>query len=107
VKEYFPVKEPMMVMSSTEEIRIQAAEAESRYELFVGGKPAGKLVYRDEGDTRIFLHTEVDPAYRGRGLASQLIEWSLDDVRASGKHLWVKCPAVSDYLARHPEHRVD
>jgi predicted GNAT family acetyltransferase len=81
VEEYFPVKEPKMAMSSTEEVRIQSAEADSRYELFVGDKPAGKLVYRDEGDTRIFLHTEVDPAYRGRGLATKLIEWSLDDVR--------------------------
>jgi predicted GNAT family acetyltransferase len=101
------VKEPVIAMSDTEEIRIEVAEDRSRYELFVGDKQAGKLVYRDEGDTRIFLHTEVDPAYRGRGLASQLIEWSLDDVRDSGKHLWVKCPAVSDYLARHPERRID
>jgi predicted GNAT family acetyltransferase len=96
-----------MTMSSTEEIHIQSAEADSRYELLVGGKPVGKLVYRDEGDTRIFLHTEVEPAYRGRGMATRLIEWALDDVRDSGKHLWVKCPTVSDYLARHPERRID
>ena len=95
-----------MAMFPTDEIRISGAEADSRYELFVGGKLVGKLVYRDEGDTRIFLHTEVEPAYRGQGLATRLIEWSLDDVRASGKHLWVKCPTVAAYLARNPEQQV-
>jgi predicted GNAT family acetyltransferase len=95
-----------MAMFSTDEVRISGADADSRYELFVGGKLAGKLVYRDEGDTRIFLHTEVEPAYRGGGLATRLIEWSLEDVRTSGKHLWVKCPTVSAYLARNPERHV-
>lgn len=95
-----------MVMSNTEEIRINSAEAESRYELFVGDKLVGKLVYSNEDDTRIFLHTEVDPAYQGRGLATHLIEGALDDVRDSGKHLWVRRPMVSDCLARHPERKV-
>lgn len=95
-----------MTKSATEEIRIHSAMADSRYELLVGDKLVGKLVYRDEGDTRIFLHTEVEPEYRGHGLATRLIEWSLDDVHSSGKQLWVRCPAVSNYLARHPERRV-
>lgn len=95
-----------MTKSATEEIHIHRAQDDSRYELVVGDKLAGKLVYRDEGDTRIFLHTEVEPEYRGHGLATRLIEWSLDDVRSSGKRLWVRCPTVSGYLARHPERRV-
>ena len=84
-------------------ISIESTEGENRYELSVGGERAGMLVYRDEGDTRVFLHTEIDPAYRGRGLATTLIEWALDDVRTSGRHLRAECPTVIGYLARHPE----
>lgn len=90
-------------MPDTEETRIQRTEDAHRYELFVGGERVGRLVYRDEGDTRVFLHTEVDPSYQGRGLATRLIEWALDDVRESGKRLRAECPAVIAYLARHPE----
>lgn len=84
MEEYSLLKEPMMVMSNTEEIRSNSAEAESRYELFVGDKLVEKLVYSNEDDTRIFLHTEVDPAYQGQGLETHLIEGAFDDVPGDG-----------------------
>ncbi|WP_349897253.1 GNAT family N-acetyltransferase [Parafrigoribacterium soli] len=87
----------------TGEISIRLNEPESLYELSIDGERVGELVYRNHADTRVFLHTEVDPAHRGKGLATRLIAWALDDTRDAGKHLRVECPAVTEYLKNHPE----
>lgn len=85
------------------ETTIRLNESENAYEFLLGDERVGELVYRDVGDTRVLLHTEVDPEHRGQGLATRLIAWTLDDVRSSGKSLRVECPAVTDYLRAHPE----
>jgi uncharacterized protein len=41
----------------------------SRYEVRDGGELAGFSEYRLTSGTIAFTHTEVDPAFRGRGLA--------------------------------------
>jgi predicted GNAT family acetyltransferase len=78
-------------------------EAQERYELFVDGTRAGRLEYRGHGPMRALTHTEVDPAYEGQGLGSQLIRAVLDDQRANGRHILPMCPFVRAYLDRHPE----
>ncbi|MCU1515028.1 MAG: family N-acetyltransferase, partial [Microbacteriaceae bacterium] len=57
--------------------------------------------YRDTGLRRVFLHTEVEPGHEHHGLATQLIEWALNDVRAKGKQIVPLCSMVAGYLDKN------
>lgn len=50
-----------------------------------------------------FNHTEVPPALRGQGLASQLIRGALQAARSQNLKVIPRCSFVAAYLARHPE----
>jgi predicted GNAT family acetyltransferase len=87
------------------EIAVEHRPDERRYELLVDGEPAGELVYRDRGGGVLaFLHTEVDPNVRLRGLGSALVAGALDDARARGLRVVPLCPFVDAYVRRHPEY---
>lgn len=73
------------------------------YVVTVDGTEAGKAVYHIRGGRHIFVHTEVDEAFSGRGVGSKLVRAALEDVRAQGGALVALCPFVSAYLKRHRE----
>ena len=79
--------------------------AASRYVLDVDGARAGYAEYHRHGDVVAFIHTEIDPAYEGRGLASTLIRYALDDARAQGLAVQPFCPFVRAYISRHDTYR--
>jgi predicted GNAT family acetyltransferase len=70
----------------------------------LGDKVAGFSEYRRVRGRLIFFHTEVDPAFEGRGIGGRLAAGALDDVRARGLTFTVKCPFIAAYLKRHPEY---
>ncbi len=76
----------------------------NRYEARLGGDLAGFVDYRAVRARRILLHTEVLPAFGGRGIGAALARHVLDDALASGVHVTVKCPFIEAYLKRHPEY---
>ncbi|BBZ50326.1 N-acetyltransferase [Mycobacterium heidelbergense] len=79
------------------------AAEEGRYTIAVEGKTVGLAEFADRGDQRVFYHTEVDPAYGGRGLASILVEAALDAARDDGKRIVPVCSMVVTVLKKHPE----
>ncbi len=70
----------------------------------VDGRAVGKAEYRLRGDTYLFIHTEVDSEFQGRGVANRLARWALDDVRNQGRTLVPLCPFIAAYIKRHPEY---
>ncbi|MGV9389644.1 GNAT family N-acetyltransferase [Streptomyces olivaceus] len=82
---------------------VERVDAERRYEILVDGERAGLTAYRDLGAQRVFFHTEVDEAFAGRGLAPQLVQQALAEVRASGMRIVPVCPYVAKFLKRHDE----
>jgi predicted GNAT family acetyltransferase len=76
---------------------------ESRYELFVDDKLASIAEYRRVGSRMIFHHTETATAFRGRGLAAELVEWAMTDVREQKLSVVPQCWFVRDFLDDHPE----
>ncbi|MEV5828621.1 GNAT family N-acetyltransferase [Spirillospora sp. NPDC052242] len=77
----------------------------NRYEAWVDGDLAGFAQYT-RGQARItFTHTEVRPAYGGRGVGAALARASLDEVRSQGLKVRAVCPFYSGWIARHPEYR--
>lgn len=75
----------------------------SRYVITVDGVEAGEATYVLEGDMHVFDHTFTDPAHRGQGLAGELVEHALTDVRARGGKVRPVCPFVIDFMDKHPE----
>jgi predicted GNAT family acetyltransferase len=73
----------------------------SRYEATVAGDVAGYAEYRLGERTIIFTHTVVDHAHEGKGLASQLVRFALDDARTRGLRVRPQCPFFAKYIATH------
>lgn len=64
---------------------------------------AGFAEYRLPDDVHVdFVHTEVDDAYAGQGLASHVVAFALADVRAQGKRIIPHCPYVASWINKHP-----
>lgn len=72
-----------------------------RYEILLDGTVVGRAEYVDDHEQRIFHHTEVDPELSGRGLASTLVRFALDDTRAAGKRIVPVCPYVRRWVSTH------
>ena len=73
-----------------------------RFESTVDGH-AGRLDYSVHGDVLTIVHTEVDPALEGRGVAGALVRAALDHASASGLKVRPSCPYAASYVERHPE----
>ena len=75
-----------------------------RYEARFGSKVVGFIMYRLEPGRMTLIHTEVDTAFEGEGVGSQLVAGALEDIRARGLVVVPICPFVSAYIRRHPEY---
>jgi uncharacterized protein len=75
--------------------------AESRYEVYDDDQMAGLAVYKVTGQQIAFTHTEVAPAFGGRGLAKQLVTEALDDARHRGVAVLPFCPYVRKVIAEN------
>jgi predicted GNAT family acetyltransferase len=78
--------------------------AEGRYVMRAGDAVAGIAEYRRQGGRVVLTHTEVDPAYGGRGLGSRLVRAALDDVRGQGASVVPRCPFVAAWIRDHPDY---
>lgn len=73
-----------------------------RYEIRLGDTVAGFTLFRpDEKGRLVFPHTEIDPAFGGRGLGAELVGSALQDVAARGESVVPVCPFVVKYLRTH------
>ncbi|GAB2984151.1 GNAT family N-acetyltransferase [Nocardioides montaniterrae] len=74
----------------------------SRYEIRDDEAVIGLADYGLPDAVHVVLpHVEVDPAYGGRGLATELVRFVLEDIRAQGKLVVARCPFVVAFLRNH------
>lgn len=81
----------------TDEPTVTRNAETSRYEIRVGDVIAGFAEYKERPGEILFVHTELDPAFQGRGLAPVLAGQALADAVGSGAMIVPYCP----YIARH------
>jgi predicted GNAT family acetyltransferase len=74
-----------------------------RYTITVDNKNVGLVEFADRDGQRVFIHTEVDDAYGGRGLATILIGEALQDTRGAGLRIVPVCEMVASYVDKHDE----
>lgn len=75
-----------------------------RYIVEADGELAGFTVYHVRGGRHLFVHTEIDSAYEGRGLGSALARGALDDLKAKGASIVPICPFIAGWIDRHPDY---
>lgn len=83
------------------DITVTRNDDASRYEIHVGEVLAGFAVFDRRPGTIRFVHTEIDPAFQGQGVAGQLAEQALTDAAASGDTIVPLCPYIAKYLRGH------
>ncbi|MGB8022330.1 MAG: GNAT family N-acetyltransferase [Candidatus Nanopelagicales bacterium] len=83
---------------------IYVTDAGHRFEIHVDGALAGFTDYWEDGDVRIFPHTEIDQTFLGRGLATTLIREALDATRAAGRSVQPACRFVRGFIVKNPEY---
>ena len=74
-----------------------------QFELIVDGAQAGLAAYRVRDGVTVVVHSEVDPAYQGKGLGGQLARLTLDHLRSTGARVIPACPFFAKYVSTHHE----
>src|SRR3954463_14322595 len=90
--------------SPDDQVSMRKNESASRYEIFLGERRVGLADYYRRGDVVVIPHTETLPEYGGRGLASRLVRYCLDDIRAQGLRVAQACPFVAAYIRKNSEY---
>ncbi|GAB2641709.1 GNAT family N-acetyltransferase [Gordonia jinhuaensis] len=85
-------------------VQVVHSPQQERYEAKVNGEYVGYLDYVDEGGSVVITHTVVDQQYGGRGYASKLVRYVLDDLRGKDRTVVPLCSYVADYIGKHPEY---
>ena len=76
-----------------------------QYEIHLDDVRVGLANYFERDGVTVIPHTETLPAYGGRGLASRLVAFALDDIRSQGGKVDPVCPFVADYLRKNPSYQ--
>jgi uncharacterized protein len=78
----------------------------NRYELLVDGISAGFSDYQVRDDTIVIIHTEIDPASRGKGLGSELVRGTLNLIRAETDYrVLANCTFTAAWIKAHPDYQ--
>ncbi len=75
-----------------------------RYEATLGGQLAGFAEYNLLTDAIMFTHTEVLPAFEGKGVGSAIAKHVLDEARAKKLHVIPVCQFIAGYIRKHPDY---
>ena len=87
----------------SEQVVVTRNEDEHRWEARIGGELAGFAAYQLTDELVVFTHTEVDPAFEGKGVGGALARSALDEVAGEGTHkVMPLCPFIKAWIQRHP-----
>lgn len=84
------------------EIKHQNEEKNGVFEIYHDGQKAGHMTYTWAGEDKFIIdHTEVDPAFGGKGLAKQLVLAGIAYARENGKKVMPLCPYAKSVFDRN------
>lgn len=84
-------------------LEIKHDETAQEFVALLNQEDIGELAYAmPEEDVIDFQHTFLEKQFRGKGYGDQLIKHGIDYAQEKGYRIMASCPAVSNYLERHP-----
>ena len=87
-----------------EAITTQHNAEHNRYEILVDGELAGVIDYREADGSYTMFHTGIEPRFGGRGLGKTLVQFALDDARATRHTVVPSCPFIARFIRDNPEY---
>ena len=75
--------------------------AEHRY-VFDLGDDKAYIAYEEQPNAVVLTHTIVPEAYGGQGIAAELTEAVLADLKAKGRKIIPECSYIVRWIERHP-----
>lgn len=79
-------------------------EPASRFEVPLPGGPA-ILIYTIRSGLFLLLHTEVPPAFEGRGIAAMMAKAAMEYAKGKSYKIRSYCSYTTRYITRHPEYQ--
>jgi predicted GNAT family acetyltransferase len=86
------------------EVHVSDNPSASRFEAMHEGVLAAFAQYKLQGNGVLFTHTEVMPQFEGKGVASKLAQFALDDVRSRSLQAVPACSFIADYIRKNPQY---
>ncbi|MCT1478923.1 GNAT family N-acetyltransferase [Microbacterium sp. p3-SID336] len=83
------------------DITVTRHDDASRYEIRSDDVLAGYAEFQLRSGAIRFIHTEIDPAFQGQGLAGKLASAALADAVDRGEPIVPLCPYIAKYLQTH------
>ena len=77
----------------------------SQYVATLDGARAGFIDYFARAGVVELIHTEVDDAFAGKGIASTLARHALDDIRSQSMQVIATCEYVRAWIEKHPAYQ--
>jgi predicted GNAT family acetyltransferase len=88
----------------TSDTALEITGSNGRYSTKIADGPEAHMTYRRLDPTTISIdHTLVPNAYRGQGIAAQLVKRGIEDARKNGDKIVPTCSYVAAQFKRHPE----
>ena len=99
-------------MDEASDVRVDEDPDRGEFVLRVDGVEAGHADIRrrtthGSSGPIVLIHTEVDEAYAGRGLAGRIVRAVFDAARAEGVGVVPRCPYARRWLRSHREYLAD
>jgi hypothetical protein len=88
--------------TSSGEAQVVDRPDENRLVVEADGQVA-ELIYRQEGNHLVLVHTGVPEALGGRGIGGRLVEAAVEKAAAEGLVVEAWCPFARTWLRTHPE----
>ena len=68
------------------------------------GKLLAEITFIDSDENSMTInHTFVDDSLRGQGIASQLVQAAVNEIKKQKKHVKASCSSAVNCLAKHPD----
>lgn len=67
------------------------------------GETVAKCTYKDHGFFWEITHTYVNPDYRGKGIASRIVDIIIDEARKAGVKIKPTCSYAARYMGNKAE----
>lgn len=90
---------------TSDELTFDVVANGHRYRALIAGEEVGySEVDAISTDGLLIKHTEVAPAFEGRGIGARLVRHVLEDARRLGRGAIPVCPYAAAYVKGHPEY---
>ncbi len=89
-------------MSASAAVDVVHNAPQHRFEATLDGALA-RLEYRVQDGVMTIYHTEVPPAFAGRGIAGALMQAAIDHARAATLRVAPACSYAQSWMQRNPQ----